>query len=60
MLVTRFTTPPALNINLAHAVWAGWEDTFPRYDVYFVVVVGGFALTFIGVELLFRRLGQRS
>lgn len=53
MLVSRFTTPPELNLNLAHAVWSGWEDTFPRYDVYFVVVVSGFALTFFVVERLF-------
>lgn len=55
MLVTRYTTPPALNINLAHAVWSGWEDTFPRYDTYFAVVVAGFALTHFVVERLFSR-----
>lgn len=55
MLVCRFATPAALNINLAHAVWAGWETTFPRYDVYFAVVVSAFALTFFCVETAFRR-----
>lgn len=59
MLVTRYATPPALNINLAHAVWAGWESTFPRYDVYFAVVVSGFAVTFFVFEQIFAALGER-
>lgn len=59
MLVTRYATPPALNINLAHAVWAGWESTFPRYDVYFAAVVSGFAATFFIVEQVFAALAAR-
>jgi hypothetical protein len=58
MLVTRALTPPELNINLAHAVWGGWEDTFPRYDVYFAVVVSGFAATFFTVERIFIHLAS--
>jgi hypothetical protein len=30
-LVSRFVTPAALNVNLAHAVASGWERTFQSY-----------------------------
>ncbi len=30
-LVCRFVTPPALNVNVAHRVYEGWEDTFSAY-----------------------------
>jgi hypothetical protein len=59
MWATRVLSPPLLNINLSHAVWAGWEPYFPRYDVYFAVVVGGFALTFFAVERSTRWMFER-
>ena len=30
-LLSRFFTAPELNVNLAHAVQPGWEQTFPSY-----------------------------
>ena len=48
-------TPPAANVNLAFSVWKGWESVFPRYEVYFVVVLGGSALTFLAVERIFKK-----
>jgi hypothetical protein len=53
--LTRLATPPEANVNLAFSVWKGWEALFPRFDVYFAVVVGGSALTFFAVE---RALGR--
>src|SRR6185503_20477687 len=30
-LASRFVTPPALNVNLAHTIAQGWERTFQSY-----------------------------
>lgn len=37
-LASRFVTPPALNVNLAHAVQPGWEPTFPSYWTFWLVL----------------------
>lgn len=29
--LSRLVTPPALNINVAHAIWPGWEKYFDAY-----------------------------
>jgi hypothetical protein len=55
MLLSRLVTPPEANVNLAFSVWKGWERWFPRYELYFVVVLGGSALTFALAEKLFRK-----
>jgi hypothetical protein len=48
--VTRIATPPPANVNLVFAVWKGWERYFPRYELYFALVVSGAAATFFVVE----------
>src|SRR5215213_3553020 len=37
-LVSRFITPPALNVNVAHAVASGWERTFQSYWSFWLVL----------------------
>ena len=37
-LASRFVTPPALNVNLAHAVQPGWERTFNSYCSFWLVL----------------------
>ena len=37
-LVSRFITPPAMNVNLAHAVASGWERTFQSYWSFWLVL----------------------
>ncbi len=58
MLVARVATPPAPNVNLVHAVWKGWEDWFPRHDVYLLVGLATSALTFFAVERALRLVAR--
>lgn len=37
-LASRFFTLPQLNVNLAHAVQPGWEQTFPSYWTFWLVL----------------------
>ncbi|HEX3249450.1 MAG TPA: hypothetical protein VHS05_08485 [Pyrinomonadaceae bacterium] len=37
-LASRFITPPALNVNLAHAIQPGWEQTFHSYWSFWLVL----------------------
>lgn len=37
-LASRFVTPAALNVNLAHAVQPGWERTFASYWMFWLVL----------------------
>ena len=55
-LVTRLLTPPAANVNLAFAVWTGWEDAFPSYFWYVVMLLSVAAAIFLLLELMLRRL----
>lgn len=53
--VCRWITPAAANVNVAFAVWSGWERSFPSYIWYAVMldIVGlGAALT---IERITRR-----
>ena len=45
-LVSRFATAPDLNVNLAHAVQPGWEQTFPSYWMFWLT------LTFVTAAVL--------
>lgn len=56
LIATRVLTPPGPNVNLVHAVWTGWEPYFPRHDVYLGIGLATTSATFLGVELLLRRL----
>ena len=37
-LASRFVTPAALNVNLAHAVQPGWERSFGSYWMFWLVL----------------------
>lgn len=36
----RWITPASTNVNTAFRVWAGWEQTFPRYAVFWLLLAG--------------------
>jgi hypothetical protein len=58
--ITRLTTPPADNINLAFQVQKGWEQHFPSYPLYFLMLlVIGYATALAG-ETLFARIGAAA
>jgi len=42
-LLSRFATPAALNVNLAHAVAPGWERTFESYWSFWLVLTAATA-----------------
>lgn len=52
--VSRFFTPPELNINAAHAVYRGWEPFFPNYFFYWLLVAvsAGIALYLLDAVIL--------
>jgi hypothetical protein len=37
-LISRFITPPDLNVNLAHAIAPGWEHAFGSYWSFWLVL----------------------
>ena len=37
-LASRFVTPAALNVNLAHAMQPGWDQAFPSYWLFWLVL----------------------
>jgi hypothetical protein len=45
-LLSRFVTPPELNVNLAHSIQPGWEQAFNSYWIFWVI------LTVVGIVLL--------
>jgi hypothetical protein len=54
--LTRFVTPPALNVNLAHAIHPGWEPLFLHsYALYYVVMLAFGAGACLLGELALRR-----
>ena len=55
-LVSRYTTSPAANANISHDVWKGWEQTFPSYPVYLILLLGITAVIFAVAEQGFLRL----
>lgn len=44
-LASRFVTPPALNVNLAHTIATGWERTFQTYWSFWLVLTAATAAT---------------
>jgi len=53
--LARLCTDPALNINSAFRIYAGWEWLYPNYPVFFLTLLGGFSLYF----MIFTRLHNR-
>jgi hypothetical protein len=52
----RFLTPASANVNLAHAVWPGWETIFPSYLGYELFLLAVASASFALVEWFARRL----
>jgi hypothetical protein len=55
----RFTTPPRANVNLAHAVWSGWEEVFPSTIGYQIALFVIGAAACFAVERISRRVLDR-
>ena len=55
-LICRWWTAPELNINIAHAVYRGWEGLFPSYALYWVLTTAGAAAILYLLELILIRL----
>ena len=55
-LVSRFMTPAALNVNLAHAIQDGWQGTFGSYWRFWIVATLIALTTIWSLGLLFWRL----
>lgn len=58
--LTRWTTPPDANVNVAFRVWAGWERTFPSYPAYLAVLWAIGLATFFVASVAVRRLLARG
>jgi hypothetical protein len=58
-MLTRWVTPPAANVNLAFAVWSGWEDRFSSHFWYVVMLLSIAAVSF-GLLEFFIRMNERK
>jgi hypothetical protein len=54
--LSRWATPRADNVNLASAVWPGWERIFHSYPLYRLTVMATFTAVFWAGERILRRL----
>lgn len=52
----RWLTPERANVNVAFAVYPGWERCFPSYRLYLLTLAGLFAGLFFVAECGLRRL----
>lgn len=52
----RWLTPAAANVNVAHSVWTGWEETFPSYWIYQLFLIGTGLASFALIEVAWRRM----
>jgi hypothetical protein len=55
--LTRAVTPPAANVNLAFAIWPGWETWFPSHVAYIAVLTVASIAVFVAVTWTLRRSG---
>ena len=39
ILICRLITPPTANVNVAFAIYPGWESFFPSYPVYILTMI---------------------
>jgi hypothetical protein len=56
-LLCRAVTPPGENVNLAHAVYRGWESAFPSHFVYLVCLLALFAAVAWALQFGLPKLG---
>lgn len=52
----RSATPAQANVNLAHAVWSGWEEFFPSTLCYQIMLLAIGAAACFAVERISRRM----
>ena len=55
LLLSRLVTPPAANVNLAFAVWPGWERLFPSHGAYLALLGAVAAATFVSLDATLHR-----
>jgi hypothetical protein len=55
ILVCRLVTPPRANVNVAFAIYPGWEKVFPSHRIYLAAMMGLAAGYFVGFEYVLRR-----
>ena len=53
----RWATPEEANVNLAFAIWPGWEKHFPSHAVYVLAVLALSIGVFLAAEIALRKLG---
>lgn len=51
-IVSRLTTPPALNVNVAHRIQTGWENNFSSYWKFWLVMTALVALCLWATEIV--------
>jgi hypothetical protein len=51
-LICRLFTPPELNINIAHAVYRGWESMFANYFLYWLLTTLGAGLAVYLLDII--------
>jgi len=55
-LISRLFTAAALNVNVAHAVAPGWEQTFDSYWKFWLVLLLVAIVLLGGLNLVFYKL----
>ena len=57
----RVITPPAANVNLAFAVYTGWERLYPTYRTFWLALFGQAVVVYFLVDRMFGwLLGSRA
>jgi hypothetical protein len=52
---SRLVTPEHANVNLSFSVWKGWEETFPSYFWYAILLLAAAVASFLILEFFVRR-----
>lgn len=55
----RWITPPAENVNLAFAIWGGWDRWFPSYLLYWCFLVAASGTIFLAMEAALARVIEK-
>lgn len=54
-IISRLITPSYANVNMAFAVWSGWEKTFTSHFWYIIMLLSTSAIIFAFLEFILRR-----
>lgn len=55
IFICRLVTPPRANVNVAFAIYPGWEKVFPSHPVYLATMMASAAAYFLFFECVLRR-----